>query len=210
MSIINTIIAYPKDKILFEYSNYKGNFVQASRLIIERIPDNTLGYVTSGNRTFFYLSYRGIISMCLTEDLSKEHSLSYLYDIKNGILETKFPNGDLSNIPENGLKVESEIKDLISYYIMKPHTARCDNQSVSQFGHCECDSSSLSEFINKDYYLTVQPKEDTDIITHNINFNTIVSNYDILNKNLINYNKLICFRTIAKRWKNIMKKIKRN
>lgn len=175
MSIINTIIAYNKNKILFEYTNYQGNFSQASRLIIQNIPDESLGYITSDNKTFFYVSALGVIYLCLTEDFSKEHGFCYLYDVKQGIIKEKYPNNDFNNISEYGLKnIESEIVDLINYYLMKPKTARYDNESVSSFTNVEASVFTLPEFINRDYVLTAQPKNESESISHNINFRNLV------------------------------------
>ncbi len=89
MSIIHTLIARYPDIVLCEYAEHSGNFLQVTRVILQKI-SNVDGSksITYDNHKFVYIYENGLIYLCLTEQMKDKVAFAFLTDIKRRLLQT--------------------------------------------------------------------------------------------------------------------------
>lgn len=182
MSIISALVAKQPDIVLAEYTTYKGNFISASRLILQKIKQNTIGVIKSGIRKFYFVSAERVTYMCLVEDIPEETAFGFLHDLKSQVIESKYPQDSLARMNAYGLKnVESEISELIEYFNVHPVTTR-SGQPIEEFRNLSnIISESLNKFLDKEITLIVQSNKDNEPLPYGKALNSIVSSLYNLN-----------------------------
>lgn len=95
MSIIHSLIARYPDVVLVEHSEYSGNFLQISRLVLQNIKsesavsiiyDQYLNILNFRHK-FHYINSNKITYLCLSEGMDDETVFAFLNDIKKKLLQ---------------------------------------------------------------------------------------------------------------------------
>jgi len=113
MSIILSLIAKHPDVVLCEYSDFVGNFLQITRIILQRLKPNCKYSIDYDKYKFFYINENKITYLCLTEGVSSHTAFCFLEDLKKKIQKT-YENQELLSFKANQLKgFTEELKGLM-------------------------------------------------------------------------------------------------
>ncbi len=89
MSIIHSLIARHPDIVLCEHSDHTGNFLQISRIILQKvIKPETKQSIVYDNHKFIYINENKITYLCLIEGLGDSVAFAFLNDIKKKLLQS--------------------------------------------------------------------------------------------------------------------------
>jgi hypothetical protein len=88
MSFIYSLISKNKDTILCEYTEFKGNFQQISRVILQKgIKINSKCIINYDKYNIHYINENSITFLLLDEEVNDNNAFSFLTDLKNEILK---------------------------------------------------------------------------------------------------------------------------
>ena len=125
MSFIYSLIAREPNVVLVEYTEYTGNFGQASHLIIEKgVPKNTQTVIPYDKYKIHIIYENSLIYFCFTEDVSDEQAFAFLNDLKNKLLKT-YQESELLTKNAYSLKnFEITLEQYMNYYNSHPTTTK--------------------------------------------------------------------------------------
>ena len=88
MSIILSLVAKFPDVVLCEYSDFVGNFLQITRIILQRLKPNCKYSIDYDKYKFFYINENKITYLCLSDGISSDSAFCFLNDLKKKILKS--------------------------------------------------------------------------------------------------------------------------
>jgi hypothetical protein len=89
MSIIHTLVARHPDIVLCEYSEHTGNFLQISRIILQKVvKPETKQMIVYDNHKFYYINENRITYLCLVEGLNDAAAFAFLNDVKKKLIQS--------------------------------------------------------------------------------------------------------------------------
>ena len=113
MSIILSLVAKFPDVVLCEYSDFVGNFLQITRIMLQRLKPNCKYSIVYDKYKFFYINENKITYLCLADGISPDSAFSFLDELKKKILKT-YDIDDLLSFNANKLSgFTDELKGLM-------------------------------------------------------------------------------------------------
>lgn len=123
MSLIYSLIAREPNIVLVEYTEYKGNFMQIIRTILEKgIPDHDKTIIPCEKYKIHILKDNSLIYICLSEDMADDCVFSFLFDLQKKLLK-KEELEEIKNKSAYGLgSFEDNLRQMMIYYNSQPYT----------------------------------------------------------------------------------------
>ena len=89
MSIIHALVARHPDIVLCEYSEHTGNFLQISRIILQKVvKTDTKQMIIYDNHKFYFINENKITYLCLVEGLNDSAAFAFLNDVKKKLIQS--------------------------------------------------------------------------------------------------------------------------
>ena len=177
MSFIYSLISKNKDTILCEYTEFKGNFQQISRVILQKgIKINSKCIINYDKYNIHYINENSITFLLLDEEVNDNNAFSFLTDLKNEILKY-YSFDDLKNFSNEQLKNGIDIiKKLINYYNNNPsrsHTGKIIKElNLAKDAVIE----NIEKIIDRDNKMGIIVSKSDDLKILSMNINSIADN----------------------------------
>ena len=119
-AIFYALISKSSNIILTEYTDYSGNFLQITRILLRKLPDFPQQTITYDKYTFHYIINNDFTYLCLTENCNKELAFAFLRDLQYEFL-SKYQINSFSSFTAYQLtEFDKAIKMLLMYYNRNP------------------------------------------------------------------------------------------
>ena len=177
MSLIYSLISKNKDTVLCEYTDFKGNFQQISRVILQKGIKKDSKYIINYDKyNIHYINENSITFLLLDEEVNDDIAFSFLTDLKNEILKF-YSFDDLKNYSTDQLKNGVDIiKKLINYYNNNPsrnHTGKIIKElNLAKDAVIE----NIEKLIDRDNKMGIIVNKSEDLKTLSMNINSIADN----------------------------------
>ena len=119
MSLIYALVSKSHDKVLAEYTEYKGNFETISRTLMKKVQQNHRATFSYEDAYFFhYINEKNLTYMCMTDNnYPRECAFKFLEELKDTFLnQYKPPQIDNAISYSFNDSFGPVIKDKISYF----------------------------------------------------------------------------------------------
>ena len=176
MSFIYSLIS-KGDSVLCEYTDFKGNFQQITRIILQKgIKQNSKYIIKYDKYTIHYINENSITFLLLDEEVKDNIAFSFLNDLKSEILKN-YSFKDLNNYSNEQLKSGVDtIKQLINYYNNNPSR----NQAGKNINEINLAKDAIIENIEKlierDYKMQIIATKSDNLKTISMNISSIAEN----------------------------------
>ena len=176
MSFIYSLIS-KGDSVLCEYTDFKGNFQQITRIILQKgIKQNSKYIIKYDKYTIHYINENSITFLLLDEEVKDNIAFSFLNDLKSEILKN-YSFKDLNNYSNEQLKSGVDtIKQLINHYNNNPSR----NQAGKNINEINLAKDAIIENIEKlierDYKMQIIATKSDNLKTISMNISSIAEN----------------------------------
>lgn len=177
--VIYCLIAVKGDVVVCEYAPVSGNFMQFSRVLLNKeIEPNCSKILSSQNKSskFYYINENEVTFMCMGQDTDDSTSFCLLIDLKAAFYKKYEHSAVISaKAYEYNNQFSPEIKKIMEYYDSAPRKSIGGEVIKTLSDVKKIMSKNIQELLDREGNILLTAQSAQSLKDHSVTFNGYVS-----------------------------------
>ncbi len=178
MSIIHCLIARHPDIVLCEHSEHTGNFLQISRIILQKvIKPETKQSIVYDSHKFLYINENKITYLCLIEGINDSTGFAFLNDVKKKLIQSYDYNSLCSYNTFQLNDFNDTLRQFMNYYNKNPEKTKFGEIINELSAAKDVVTENIEKLLERDHKLNIIATKSENLGALSLNMKNIVFNY---------------------------------
>jgi vesicle-associated membrane protein 7 len=175
MPIIHVLISKNTDSVLFEYTEYQGNFATIARIFLQKIKPNTRQTIQYDLYQYHYINQDNITYLCITSNFPEETTFAFLMEVQRQFLEQNSYDDIMKEQSYYFQYFQKNLKNIMDYYNKCPQKTLSGEIIKNLVDAKSIAIENIEKLIDRDQKLNITVQKSDKLYDQSKNINSLAN-----------------------------------